>query len=69
MTLTPEVDNVVTSNYFFDTREVEFTKYSRHGISYAPDTELAQDKVNRLFGLWQDLENKVISHELKIADT
>ena len=50
--------------------EVKFTKYSRYGISYAPDTELAQDKVNRSFGpwAWHDLENKVISHEPKVAD-
>ena len=50
MTLTPEVDPAVTSHHIFDTREVKFTKYSKYGISYAPDTELAQDKVNRLFG-------------------
>ena len=40
--------------------EVEFTEYSRYGISYAPYTELAQDKANRSFGPWHDLENKVI---------
>ena len=28
--------------------EAEFTKYSRYGINYAPDTELAQDKANYL---------------------
>ena len=63
LTLTPEIDPAVT---LFDTREVEFTKY---GISYAPDTELAQDKVNRSFGPWHDLENKAIYHEPKVADT
>ena len=50
LTLTPEVALAVTSNHTSDTREVEFIKYSKYGISYAPDTELAQDKVNRSFG-------------------
>ena len=50
MTLTPEVDLAVTSNHTSDTREVEFTKYSKYGISYAPDTELAQNEVNLPFG-------------------
>ena len=30
--------------------EMEFTKYSRYGISYAPDTDIAEDKVNLPFG-------------------
>ena len=63
--LIPEVDPAVTSHHIFDTREVEFTKY---GISYVPDTKLAQDKVNWSFGQWHDLENKVISDEPKVAD-
>ena len=50
LTLTPDVGPAVTSHCIFYTREVEFTKYSKYGISYAPDTELAQDKVNRPFG-------------------
>ena len=69
LTLTPEVDPTVTSYHIFDTREVEFTKYSTYGNSYAPDTELAQDQVNRPLGPWHDLENKVISHEPKLTDT
>ena len=56
-------------NQLFDTIKVEFTKYSRYGISYAPDTELAQDKANRSFGPWHELENKAISEEPKVADT
>ena len=50
MTLTPEVDPAATSHHVVDTREVEFAKYSKYGISYAPDTELAQDTVNRPYG-------------------
>ena len=69
LTLTPEVDPAVTYNQMFATMEVEFTKYSRYGISYTPDTELAQDKTNRSFGPWRDFENKVISQEPKVADT
>ena len=69
LTLTPEVEPDVTSRHIFDTREVDFTKYSKYGISYAPDTELAQYKLNRPFGPWHDLENKVISHEPKVTDT
>ena len=54
----------------FDTMEMEFTKYStKYGISYAPDMELAQYKVNRSFGLWHDLKNKVVNHESKVSDT
>ena len=49
----------------FDTKEVEFTKYN---INYLPDTEPAQDKVNRSFGPLHDLVNKVISDGSKIAD-
>ena len=56
-----EVDHVT----LFDTREVEFTTY---GISCAPNTETAQDKVNRPFGPCHDHVNKVISHEPKVAD-
>ena len=41
LTLTPEVAPAVTSSHTFDTREVEFAKCSKYGISYAPDTELA----------------------------
>ena len=33
-----------------------------------PNTEPAQDKVNRPFGPWHDLVNKVISHEPIFAD-
>ena len=69
MTLTPEVDPEITSHHIFDTREVKLTKYSKYGMSYAPDTELAQDKVNRPFRPCHDLENKVISHEPKVKDT
>ena len=50
MNLPPEVDAAVTYHHIFDTREVEFTKYSKYDIGYAPDTELAHDKVNRPFG-------------------
>ena len=50
MTLTPEVDAAVTSHHIFDTTEVEFTNYSKCGIGYAPDMELAEDKVNRPLG-------------------
>ena len=67
--MTPEVDPAVTSHHIFDTTEVELTNYSKYGIGYAPDTELAQNKVNRLLGPQHDLENKVISHEPKVADT
>ena len=42
MILTPEVDPAVMSHHF-DTREVEFTNYSKYRIGYAPDTELAQE--------------------------
>ena len=69
MTLTPEVEPAVTYDQLFDTMEVEFAEYSRYCISYAPDTELAQDKANLSFGLRHDLENKVISQEPKVADT
>ena len=47
MTLTPEVDLAVTSNHTSDTMEVVFTKYSKYGISYAPDTELALGHLGR----------------------
>ena len=50
MTLTPDVDPAVTYHHIFDTIEVEFTNYSKYGIGYASDTELAQDKVNRPLG-------------------
>ena len=50
MILNPEVDPAVTYNHTFDTMELEFTKYSRYGISYAPDMEPAQDKVSWTFG-------------------
>ena len=60
MTLTPEVALAVTSNHTSDTREVEFTKYSKYGISYAPDTELAQDKVNRHLG--RDMTSRTRSY-------
>ena len=33
----------VVSHHVFGTREVEFTKGSKYDISYAPDTELAQE--------------------------
>ena len=69
MTLTPKVDPEITSHHIFDTREVEFTKYSKYDISYALDTELAQNKVNRPLGPLHDLKNKVISHEPKVTDT
>ena len=46
MTLTPEVDPAARYNQLFDTIEVKFTKYSEYGISYAPDTEIVEDKVN-----------------------
>ena len=44
---------------------MEFTKY---GISSVPNTEPAQDNVNRPFGVWHDLVNKVISHEPNVTD-
>ena len=49
--------------------EVELTQYIKYDISYAPDTELAQDKVSRSFGPWHDLKNKIIFHEPKVTDT
>ena len=67
--MTAEVDPEITPHHIFDAREAEFTKYSKYGISYALDTELAQNKVNRPLGPWHDLDNKVILHEQKVTDT
>ena len=50
LTLTPEIDPEITSHQICDTREVKLTKYSKYGISYALDTELAQNEVNRPLG-------------------
>ena len=68
LTLTPKVDPALTSNHTFRYKGGGiYTKYNKRGISYAPDMELAQGKVNRSFVPWHDLENQVIYHEPKIA--
>ena len=66
LTLAPEIDLAVTSNDTFWPKGGGVYKIR---ISYAPDTELAHDKVNRSFGSWHGLVNKIISQEPKAADT
>ena len=64
MNVTAEVDPAVTSNHTFRHKGGEV----KYGISYASDKEFEQNKANQSLMPWHDLENKDISHELKIAE-